>query len=433
MTMTDRPTGGESSSKHNALSDKLSAILKVARTKQTTTVESDLLDRLGEDGSPMSARTNAELRQLAVPLVELLQADCRFLGRQVKLLRGEAGGVSFYPQSVGVPLLTKLFECGDPSEAIAWLRRVLGISEAFGYSITALWGVPVTKGVKITPEVELIQLTDVPDSPQKRWLLESPVHGFKTPIYSALNLSPPESALITRKKVEPVVFDPETQLDAKGFLVTQKFLKEIALALTAVGPRASIAAAHWFTFEDVDLQFANVLIGSRSRSFVEILPMFTREFVPLDPLEGAEIVRGYLALTGRAQNVVRVCLQRLNQSQRRHDVGDQAVELCTALEALLGDNNKTEMTHKIKSRAARMIGGTKIERKRIASIVGAAYSIRSSLVHTGQVNPEQVTNIVGEQMRPDEIVERAVSICADLVKLVIRGGGLPDWVEFDIS
>ena len=431
--MSNNQSEGDESRENDPLRDKLETILELARSKRCGTVESTLLDNLRDATSSISARAKVEVHQLAVPLTPLLQADSRFPGHNVRLLRAEAGGVGFYPNFVGVPLVTKLLECGSASEAIAWLGKVLSTTFAFGHSITAVWGAPVAERVRITPDVELVPIAEIPDSPQKRWLATVSAHGFNTPMYSAPNLSPPESALITRRKIEHVIFSPDTPIDTGGYLETHELFKEITLALTAIGPRAPLTAVHWFTFEDPDLQLANILAHSYNQSAIEILPMFLTASYPLDPIEGAEIVGAYLVLKGRTRDVLRVSLQRLNQSQRRHDVGDRAVELCTGLEALLGDSQKTEMTHKIKSRAARLIGGTIVDRRRNASLVGAAYDIRSSLVHTGKVNTKAAIKIASDKLTPAEVIEQTQSLSAELVKIIIRRGALPEWPEFDVT
>jgi hypothetical protein len=235
-------------------------------------------------------------------------------------------------------------------------------------------------------------------------------------------------------RIDQVVSKPDEDSTEhnKEYLKTHDMFSEITLALTAIGPRVPLQVAHWFTFEDSDLQLANILGSSRSQSLIEILPRFAPNPPPLDPIEGPAVVRAYLALSGITRDVVRVALKRLNQAQRRHDLGDRAVELCTALEALLGDNQKSEMTHKVKSRAARLMGGSVETRRRNAAIIGEAYDVRSSLVHTGRVE-EKTKEIQGETLTRTETIERAINIAINIVKLIIASGSLPTWAEFDVT
>jgi hypothetical protein len=189
-------------------------------------------------------------------------------------------------------------------------------------------------------------------------------------------------------------------------------MADVVLALTLVGPRVPIQAAEWFAFDDPDLEEAN-LLGSRSQSSIEILPSTPGAYPTLDAEEAPPIVQAYLSLTGTVKDRVRVALQRLNQAQRRRNLGDRAVELSTALETLMGDNATTEMTHKIRTRAVRLIGGLEAKRKSNAAILNKAYNIRSSLVHTGKVDTGKVENVCEQKMSVADIIKHTTCMCAD--------------------
>jgi len=231
------------------------------------------------------------------------------------------------------------------------------------------------------------------------------------------------------------VISPSTSLEASNaeYIERYELFREIALALTVVGPRVSLLADHWFTFDDPDIQQARILGASRSRSLIEILPKMPREHPPLDPVEALAVVTDYLKLEGNTRNKVRLSLDRLNQAQRRHNVGDQAVELCTALEALVGDGQTTEMTHKVRVRGAKMIGGDAASRRRNATIIGKTYDIRSKLVHTGRVDESKAYALPDESLTAAQLIEATILLVASLIKVVIRERGVPKWSEFDVS
>jgi len=123
--------------------------------------------------------------------------------------------------------------------------------------------------------------------------------------------------------------------------------------------------------------------GGRSLHRPEIIPGIALTcYPPLDP-SVAKFIRGYLALPDAPRARVRVALLRLNQALRRRSAGDGAIELSIAFEALTGDDQTMEMTHKVKVRSSRILGGTSEERRRNSAIVGRMYALRSKLVHTG--------------------------------------------------
>jgi hypothetical protein len=235
-------------------------------------------------------------------------------------------------------------------------------------------------------------------------------------------------------QVDPLVYNPEHPAPShEEARAIRQEAAEATLALTLVGPRASIQAAHWFTFDDPDLVEASSLAPSRSQPMIEILPGRYHTYPPLDPDEAPVIVQAYLAPRGRTRDKVRVALQRPSQAQRRHNLADRAVELSTAPEALMGDNAKTETTHKIGVRSTRLIGGSDEVRRRNAAILDRAYSVRSSLVHTGQLDAASVKTVCGKRMSREEIIEHATSMCVDPIKIVLRRGSIPDWPVFDVT
>jgi hypothetical protein len=230
--------------------------------------------------------------------------------------------------------------------------------------------------------VSIVPIGDLPDSQQKNWLLNLPARDEI--FMSSLNWMPPSSALVVSYRVEPFIHDPaQTGQLREDATAIHSLIADVTLALTLVGPRAPIQAAHWFILDDPDLEEASLLRGSRGHSHIEILPFRDGNYPPLDPIEAPQIVQGYLALETQTKNKVRVALERLGQAQNRRSLGDRAVELSIALETLMGDNATTEMTHKIKVRSVRLIGGSDEVRKKNSAVMNKAYSIRSSLVHTG--------------------------------------------------
>ncbi|RQZ86845.1 hypothetical protein DF053_18745 [Burkholderia cepacia] len=166
---------------------------------------------------------------------------------------------------------------------------------------------------------------------------------------------------------------------------------------------------------------------------MEIVPAQFGNNANLDPEEAPEMVRAYLALPADTRQHVRVAIERISQAQRRRSVGDRAVELATALEALVGDGANNEMTHKVKVRTARYVGGSRDERIINAAIINKTYAIRSKLVHTGRIDENATAAIAGSHFTVSQIVDRALSLCVQLTKKIIMRGEIPDWSLFDIT
>ncbi|MGH8604334.1 MAG: hypothetical protein ACREXR_16620 [Gammaproteobacteria bacterium] len=270
---------------------------------------------------------------------------------------------------------------------------------------------------------------------QKQWITGHSYFRDRGPIMAMFNFEQPKSALMAARRIEPFTYDPDAEPDLTHdeFSQTHELSLDITLALTVVGPRVPISAAQWFTFDDPDLDQASILSGTRRGQLLEILPKQPGDYPILDPAEAQQIVQAYLALQGDTRRKVRVALKRLNQAQRLHSVGDRALELSTAFETLLGDDATTEMTHKIKVRSVRLVGGTDDVRTKNAAVINKAYSIRSKLVHTGHVDSAGFETVFDQQMNVSDIIDHAVTMCVDLIKIIIRRGSIPNWSIFDIT
>ena len=226
-----------------------------------------------------------------------------------------------------------------------------------------------------------------------------------------------------RSAIDPTEH-PELR-DDRVFLQTDELLREVALALTVVGLRVPILAAQWFTFDDPDFEETVLGVGRRSH-LLEILPNRPTDYPVLDPTEARNIVEAYLALTKPTRNTVRLALERLNQAQRRHRIGDRAVELSIAFETLLLRRRSSDKVENITKRLENFLDGTGAVRKKNSAVVNATYDIRSDLVHAGQ---DAVGHrwIDGHRVSVLDIVEHATAMCAELIRTVMRRGSLPRW------
>lgn len=428
-------TQQESVKQEVSLLEELTAAYQQSSAMKFAASELALLDALKSPNIEVSTKAAIQLHQLGDKLNQLVIKDGRFPGDSNRMVQGDGGASAFYPYCIGSQLVRRTLQTGSPKAAIEWAQKVLATTTANGKSIHALWGVPVGQEILLTSEVKIVPIEDLPESYQKQWITGRSYFPMESLVTSMLDLTPPKSALVMNRCIEPFTYDPaiQTNLPNDGFIKTDELLKDIALALTVVGPRVPITAAQWFTFDDPDLEQAGMMSGGRRGQMLEILPNRHSNYPMLCPTEAPQIVQAYLALHGKTRDKVRVALQRLNQAQRRHNVGDRAVELSTAFETLLGDDTTTEMTHKIKVRSVRLIGGADEVRKRNAAIINKAYSIRSTLVHTGHVDTARSESICGQRMSVSDIIDHTIIMCVDLIKIIIRRGSIPNWPIFDIT
>ena len=414
------------------LEDELSAIYGQTRDLRIGAGQVPFAEALTSKESSVQITAQIRLREMSKAIPELLQKDSRLPGSKVLMMRRPGGMSGFYPVFAADLIVRRTIENGKPTASIEWIQKLLSTSSAEGFSITALWGVPVTEQIQLTSDVTLVPIAALPESPQKRWITESGLDLSDGLIATILHFDNPTSALVIKKHIEPLFVEPDKSGEEDDFIKTYELLSDIALALTAVGPRVSLQAAHWFNFEDPNLD--DVGFGNaKSRPLIEILPTKFTDFPPLDAIVAIEVVQQFLKTNGPTRNKLRVALERLNQAQRRRNPGDQAVELATAFETLVGDNATTEMTHKVKIRTTRLLGGVEDTRRRNAVLIGKTYDVRSSLVHTGHVDAAATETICGERKPVTHILEEATKLCAELIRIILQRGSIPEWPKFDVS
>jgi hypothetical protein len=115
------------------------------------------------------------------------------------------------------------------------------------------------------------------------------------------------------------------------------------------------------------------------------------------------IAEVYSALSETATNSLGIAARRLNAAHLRKDEADSILDVTIALEALLGDETRTEMTHKL---AMRMAALAKIEPcsegepAEVFEFVKKIYAYRSAIVHGSKKseNKRTVSNRKNEEI-----------------------------------
>lgn len=419
--------------------DLLSAALTSAAS---STVETEygvvpLKDAIESGDLGIWGQAATKLRLLSDDISTLLREDSRFPGEDVFQLRLDGGAMGLYPNFASQPLLLKAIETGSGDEAIQWLLRVLASKSAGGKVVEALWGVQVNEEIQFSDTLRLVPVSALPDSPQKMLLLGHRRGRSEDLFISPLGLELPRSVLIADMTISNAVFSPNEHeanqaTESAHRERINELLQDVTRVLSMVGPRVTLSAVIWVEFDDPDLRFLTTNFAPRRARYLDVMPLRTLTYPPLDADEALQLVRTFLALPEALKKKLRVALQRLNTAQRRVSVGDKSVDLCIALESLLGGTDKNEVTHKVTTRAARLLGGTVEERVRNRDIVSLTYRFRSSMVHEG-AEPTGEKPIAGVNRPVAVIVEEAVGICVQVIKKIMLSGSIPDWKQFDVQ
>ena len=123
-------------------------------------------------------------------------------------------------------------------------------------------------------------------------------------------------------------------------------------------------------------------------------------------------------LSNASENSISLSLKRLNRCLVRDDEEDAVLDATIALEALLSDDGKQEMTHKLAMRIGALAGfDTSFERNSVEAFhdIKSIYKYRSNIVHGSQnLEKSRMVKIDDETQKP------AHNLSIDYVRLVLK-------------
>lgn len=391
----------------------------------------DILQAIESSDNELSARAVFALHDLGKVIQDAVVNDPRFPGNRVIMLsRDNNGFTGFYPSLFGDILLRYALMRKSASGALDWLDKVLHTQKATGKLIFLMWGVRVVAPLQVCPNVTLCPVSAIPEGYTMRWIREQYAGGrFNSLVPLALDWVPPEALLVMDIDIacfaqpEPM---PEQHPDEQ--LKEYYFLKDVFMLLAVAGACSPVLAAWWTTLDDPDLALACRGEG-RSGTMHEIFSLKPPTQAELD----GEILKtchaGFLAVNDSDRLRIRTAVKRIMQARMRHNLGDRAVEICTALETLGGDGEKNEISHKVATRFARFIGGDVTTRQKNFKLIKNIYSIRSTMVHLGIYNSKKPI----DDLSPEEAIDYVIDLATKFIRKVLEDRKIPDWKVFDIT
>lgn len=130
-----------------------------------------------------------------------------------------------------------------------------------------------------------------------------------------------------------------------------------------------------------------------------------------------------------AAHHVRLAIERLAVARGRHTPAEKAIEYGTCLEVLLmhelGAEQKSEISFKMRVRAAWLVGDSAERRKDIYKQVQQLYELRSKAVHNGTLRGSRKKGELSDQDIVG-VLEKADFLCVNLMEKIVIDG-TPDW------
>lgn len=330
-------------------------------------------------------------------------------------------------------LVQMVLETCSVEGTMQWFNTIYHTSTAEGQFVAALWGLQCEEHCHLSPKIEVMPFESF-ESSSKEWIRE---HYTPKSISKKMDnlfvpfaaLQEPDSILIIKTKIEPLFESvDERATDDTSLNKDRELLSEIIQILTFVGPCSVATGAMWFEF--VDSNIRKLETGRQTiQPSQEIFPMSFKNISMFDNEIAKQVIPGYLNLDSKLQQKLLVSAGRLNNAIRRSNIGNQAIELATAMESLVvgADGKNGEITFKIALRTALLLGNTFSERDHIRKLIKTLYAVRSDMVHEGAVKPENLKKFGLEQ------INEVFQICASIAQKIITTGKIPDWNSLELG
>jgi hypothetical protein len=290
------------------------------------------------------------------------------------------------------------------------LVRYLDQEEIPVHVVAPLGGVVVEEAIELGAGITLLPLDRVPESQAKARFLEL----ARWPGHQVLwRFSSGYSALVCprfRDKGRP---DGESwvRADPPELGEIHERMLDVCRIFTIVGPCAPIFLGLWEQTEDWvpcgDCLYLDRWFWTwRDAELAQGWRILEAE----DLAQAKDMFRRYMALAQETRQKLRIPIDRLNESMRRRNLEDAAIDLGISLEALFGGPGRDK-------RAADFLRGTADGHNAIKKSVSDIYSLRSRAVHRGKVNGQEA----------GQFLKKGWEIVAEALRKIVMQGKLPDW------
>lgn len=372
----------------------------------------------------------SQIEQLSEPISALIKKQLPENTGENLFMVFDGGFSSFSFDTICHILVKKALTCETITGFIEFTKKILLTKKAIGSHIVVVWGITPKSKCKLTDDIIIVPISELPNSKKQSNLINYQLSQFMN---MGLPIDAPSAAIILKFSVEPFLGqldDKAKQKITDDYLLRRKYVDDILLCLTLIGPCIPTKYKEWFQYDDPEIEEANI-----HTSFMfpktEILPMVFRNIGQWDEEKATIAINKFLHLESGVKNKIRVSLERLNLAMRRSYVGDKAVDLSIALESILAEGIG-ENTHKVSLRSAIIIGGEINDQLRIRAIIGSLYTIRSNMVHNGQVDNKVKPHGL-PKMGTSIVVDEAIKITAQIICKILEKNTIPDWYEFELT
>jgi len=279
-----------------------------------------------------------------------------------------------------------------------------------------IYGAAPEEVLRLTGDVRLVPLKDMPDSREKKQAMDAQFGLFPT---SGIGFS---AALVASRKVDKIY--PSDLVCCEFEKSFFKKFHEISFMLNIIGG-ICCAAGFQTGYVSDETPFGPFGGSGGSLPVYDVLPkMGTSHVSHESALHFSKLFEKFQNLPSNWKERVLSSSRRLAQAKSRIDLNDKALDLGIALEMVLlhSEHNKAELPGQLSNhfrlRGTWLAGNDYVERKQYFDSLGRIYSQRSQVAHNGILAPlkgpehNQLHEQIAEHIEVAEII---------IQKLIISG------------
>jgi hypothetical protein len=359
----------------------------------------------------------------AVLALEQVLADDPALTPARMIVAGRAQ-FGFVAQRVAQILMLLTKETGDASSSVAWFRRLAAAEGGQATAVKALHGIECAERVELAPDIHLVPILDLERSPTVRMLLDPTAnHAFS-------QIGAPFAALCCAGTVPSAFVPMGVPIDHSD---TGEWFDKLDIAtrlLALVGDAVPFEAAHWFEYGNPDVN--RFVQGGLMRYVPELAPSIYTSRVTVTQGDVEGLLPSFRSLRKSDADRISLALDRLIRSRSQIHPGNRAIDVAIALEVLFMNQDRDEHSYKISLRAARLLGASSDERRRIQGITKAVYDLRSTMVHTGRAKEPLKAGMA--KLSAYDVVTAADAVLVRTIRDFLRRGEIPKaWPEIELA
>lgn len=293
-------------------------------------------------------------------------------------------------------------------QALADLDRYAKCKEFPARQVMALRGVEVEGSFELIDSITLVPFEDLPESQQKKRITPDPtsLHGDK-----------PTAALVKSFQHPKVHLEPgaDTPDELKARSKAQD-LENARLCLSLAGPCGPVMVAKWAKAAEWVPYLGGEYTGFSIQMPVSTEVTQREKLSREDVQQAATFLNKFSEAGGSTRDWLQIALERFNSAYQRSAQVDRAIDLGIAIETtFLHDiNQPRELTFRIRTRAARLLGSDTSERRELYRLFGDLYRLRSIAVHEGRMSSKK-----RHGRTPKEVLDEGFKQLATAIRKIV--------------